>query len=222
MKDIVLIKSFPNGITLHLDAEVPFEDLLAEIAYKFSEARNFFGKATVALSIEGREMNSTDEIRILDAIHSNSNLKVICIVGKDDATNKNYIKALAHLDKKMSGGNEGNFFKGDLKNREILETDRSIIVLGDVYPGCAVVSAKNIIILGGLYGDAYAGGDVEDGAFVAALEMAPERLKIGNLRYKPSKQPKWGIRPKIQPKIAYVKDDKIILETLTKDLLSTF
>lgn len=222
MKDIVLIKSFPNGITLHLDDKAPFEDLLAEIAYKFSEARNFFGKATVALSIDGRELNSAEEIKILDDIHSNSDLNVICIVGKDDATNKNYIKALAHLDKKLSDGNEGSFFKGDLKNREVLETDQSIIVLGDVYPGCAVISAKNIIILGGLYGDAYAGGNGQEGAFVAALEMEPERLKIGNLRYKPGKQPRWGIRPKVQPKIAYVNDNKIILEPLTKDLLSTF
>lgn len=43
MKDLVLIKSFPNGIALHLDKEAPFEELLEEIAYKFSEARAFLG-----------------------------------------------------------------------------------------------------------------------------------------------------------------------------------
>ena len=46
MKDLVLIKSFPNGIALHLDNEAPFEELLEEIAYKFSEARAFFGDAS--------------------------------------------------------------------------------------------------------------------------------------------------------------------------------
>ncbi len=34
MKDTVLIKSYPNGILLRLDAEVPFEQILAEIGYK--------------------------------------------------------------------------------------------------------------------------------------------------------------------------------------------
>ena len=222
MKDTVLIKSFSSGITLHLDPEVPFENLLKEIAYKFSEARTFFGKATVALSIEDRMVSGPEEIRILDAIRTNSDLNIICIVGKDEATNRNFVKALAHMEKKMAGEEDGQFFKGSLKNKEVLETENSIIVLGDVYPGSAIISAKNIIVLGGLYGEAYAGGNGQEGAFVAALEMEPERIKIGDFKYKPGKQGKWGIRQKVQPKIAYVKNEKITLDTLTKDLLSTF
>ena len=57
MKDLVLIKSFPNGIALHLDQDAPFEKLLEEIAYKFSEARAFFGNATMALSLEDRQLH---------------------------------------------------------------------------------------------------------------------------------------------------------------------
>lgn len=223
MKEAVLIKSFSNGIALHLDAEMPFEDLLQEIAYKFSEARAFFGKASMALSIEERQVTGAEEIRILETIRQNSDLNIICIVGKDEATNKNFIKALAHMEKKLSGGEDGQFMKGSLKNREVLETENSIIILGDVYPGSAVISAKNIIILGGLYGEAYAGGNGQEGAFVAALEMEPERIKVGDFKYKPAtKQSKWGIRPKVQPKIAYVKNNKVVFEPLTKEVLSTF
>ena len=223
MKEAVLIKSFSNGIALHLDAEMPFEDLLQEIAYKFSEARAFFGKASMALSIEERQVTGAEEIRILETIRQNSDLNIICIVGKDEATNKNFIRALAHMEKKLSGEEDGQFMKGSLKNREVLETENSIIILGDVYPGSAVISAKNIIILGGLYGEAYAGGNGQEGAFVAALEMEPERIKVGDFKYKPAtKQSKWGIRPKVQPKIAYVKNNKVVFEPLTKEVLSTF
>lgn len=223
MREAVLIKSFPNGITLRLDGELPFEELLTEISYKFSEARAFFGKVSMALSIEGREVSGPEEIRILNAIQSSSDVKIICIVGRDEATNKNFIRALAHMEKKLSGGEDGQFFKGSLKNKEVLETENSIIVLGDVYPGSAVVSARNVIILGGLYGEAYAGGNGREGAFVAALEMEPERIKIGDFKYKSgTKQSKWSIRPKVQPKIAFVKNGKITFETLTKDLLSSF
>lgn len=223
MKDAVLIKSFTNGIALHLDKDTPFEKLLEEIGFKFAEARNFFGHASMALSIEERRVSGAEEIMILEAIRQNSDLNIICIVGKDEATNKNFVKALAHVEKKLSGGDEGQFFKGSLKNKEVLETENSIIVLGDVYPGSAVISAKNVIILGGLYGEAYAGGNGQDGAFVAALEMEPERIKIGDFKYRPTtKQSKWGIRPKVQPKIAYVKNNKITFEPLTKDVLSNF
>lgn len=223
MKDLVLIKSFSNGITLHLNEEADFEEILKEIAYKFTEAKSFFGTASVALSIEGRAVNSAEEIAVLDAIQNNSNVNIICIVGKDEAINKNFIKALSHMERKLSGPDDGQFFKGSLKNNEVIETENSIIVLGDVYPGSAIISAKNIIILGGLYGEAYAGGNGSEKAFVAALEMEPERIKIGDFKYKSGiKQSKWSIRPKVQPKIAFVKNDKITFEPLTKDLLSSF
>ena len=74
MKETVLIKSFPNGITIYLDAERAFEEVLQEIGYKFSEARNFFGNAVVALAIEGRPVTDADQIQILEVIKENSDL----------------------------------------------------------------------------------------------------------------------------------------------------
>lgn len=225
MREAVIIKSFPSGIALRLNAELPFEKLLDEIGYKFSEARNFFGSASVALSIEGRPVNGAEEIRILDAIQENCDLHIICIVERDEEAGSAYAKAVANVEEKVSDDEEGRFFRGDLRDGDTLEMDNSIILLGDVYPGCTVCSGKNIIILGGLYGEAYAGENGCEGAFVAALEMKPERIKIGDFKYRPkSKQSKWRVRPhpKVQPKIAYVMNNRITFDALTKDLLSTF
>ena len=38
MKNSVVLKSFPNGIVLHLDPEMPFETLIIDIADKFHES----------------------------------------------------------------------------------------------------------------------------------------------------------------------------------------
>lgn len=223
MKDAVLIKSFPNGITLLMREDASMEKILQELTVKFTEARNFFGSSTMALSMEGRKVTEAEEILILDTIRVNSNVRIACIVGHDDDTNKNFIKALQHMDKKLSGTEGGQFYKGTLKNREVIETENSIVVLGDVYPGSAVFSAGNIIILGGLYGEAYAGGDGREDAYIVALEMEPERLKIGDFKYKTNaKQLKWGIHPKVQPKIAHLKGGKIVFDPLTKELLGAF
>lgn len=223
MKDAVLIKSFPNGITLLLNEEAAMEQILDELSYKFSEARNFFGKASVALSIEGRQLSDVEEIRIVETIRANSQVQISCLVGHDEETGRMFLKALQRMEQKFTSGDEGQFYKGSLKNREVLETENSIVVLGDVYPGAAVISTRNIIILGGLYGEAYAGGNGDSSAYVVALEMEPERLKIGDFKYKTNdRRSKWSIRPKVQPKIAYVKNNSIVLEALTKDLLSSF
>ena len=223
MKEAVIIKSFPNGIALYLNPELPFESVLEEIGYKFADARNFFGSATMALSIEGRTVTDMEEIRILEAIRDNSGLNIACIVEKDDTVNQSYVKALERTERELAKKQEGQFFRGSLRDGAILETENSIIMLGDVYPGSAIISAKNIIILGGLYGKAHAGGNGREGAFVAAFEMEPERIRIGDFKYRPNtRKPKRGIRHKVQPKIAYIENDRIIFDTLTKDLLSSF
>lgn len=223
MKDAVMIKSFPNGIALILNGETPFEEILEEIAFKFSEAKAFFGTASMALSIEGRDVTDLEEIQILEAIRQNSSLHIVCIVGHDDERDKHFIKALQQVEKHLAVKDEGQFYKGSLKNHQVIETDSSIVILGDVYPGCAVISAGSIIVLGGLYGEAYAGGNGQEGAYIVALEMEPERLRIGDFKYKYNgKAPKWGIRPKVQPKIGYVKNERIVLDGLTKELLGSF
>ena len=223
MKDKVLIKSFPSGITIYLDNEIPFEDLLKEIAYKFSCSKAFFGDARMALSIEGRELSLDEEKTILDVIHKETELSIVCLVGKQQEAEKQFLKAIAEITTHMPEGEcDGQFYRGTLKNNQILETERSIVVLGDVYPGSTIVSSKDIVILGGLYGEAYAGLDGQEGHYIFALEMSPERLKIGEYKYRPKTTPKWGLKPKVQPKIAFVKNKSIQIDVLTKELLNLF
>lgn len=222
MKNPVIIKSFPNGLSLYLDEEMAFEKLLEEVAVKFKESAHFFKDAKMGLSFEGRKLTEEEERKIIDTITANSSLNIVCVIGKDDETNQNYVRALKQLAfHQQEIENAGQFYKGVLKDGQILETENSIIVLGDVYPGACIISNKDIVILGGLYGQAYAGGNGMEGHFVVALEMSPEKLKIGEFKYKTSeKQSKWSIKPKVQPKIAYVKDGRVIMETITKELLN--
>ena len=222
MKNAVVIKSFQNGLSIFLDDEIPFSELIEEIAFKFREAAHFFKDASMAVSFEGRELSDQEERQIVNTITANSNLNVVCIMGKNEETNKNYVKAMQKLSyHQQVMENAGQFYKGTLKDGQVLETENSVIVLGDVYPGASIISNKDIIILGGLYGQAYAGGGGDEGHFVVALEMSPEKLKIGDFKYKTSeKQSRWSIKPKIQPKIAFVRDQRVVTEPITKELLN--
>ena len=223
MKNSVIIKSFQNGIVLYLDPELPFESVLADIEDKFRESSSFFKDAKMALSIKGRVLSEAEEQMVLEAISQNSLLRIICLVGEDDDTNQHFVKALQQTDSEQndSSSSDGQFYRGTLKNGEILETESSIVILGDVYPGCAIISARDIIVLGGLFGEAYAGGNGNPGHYVAALEMSPEKLKIGDFKYHAKeKSSKWSIRAKVQPKIAYVKAEKVVIDPITKELLS--
>lgn len=213
-----VIKSFQNGINLRLKPDVPFEQIIQEIGEKFQNSRAFFGSSSVALSIEGRTLNVEEESQILNVIQDNSDLNVMCIIGKDDALNHNFIKAIQTLQNRLPSGNYMQVYNGSLKDNAVLEMEESVIVLGDVNPGCCISSSKNIIVLGGLYGEAYAGQDIGENAYIIALEMEPTTLCIGNFKYKPQRKSKWRIQSKLQPQIAVVRESTVEMLPYTKEI----
>ena len=232
MKNAVIVKSFRNGITLYLDGNMEFEQLLEEVADKFKESKEFFRDATVAVSFEGRDVSFEEEDRLIEAVRVNSHLNITCIVGEDEEKSRIYGKALeAYRRKREEEESVGQFYRGTLRKGQILETESSIIVLGDVNPGSSVIAAGDIVVLGSLRGNAYAGGNGRPGHYVAALEMAPQKIKIGDFKYITNEKSKWAFGSKreeltdgnpggIQPQMAYVENNGIILKPITNELLN--
>ncbi len=112
MKNAVIIKSFPNGLSIFLDSDLPFPQLLQEIAMKFSESANFFKDASMVLSFEGRELSEQEERQIVDTITANSRLNVVCIMGMDKETERNFVRALQQFSFHQEVlENAGQFYK---------------------------------------------------------------------------------------------------------------
>ena len=224
MKNSVILKSFPNGILIILDGTISFQELLADIAAKFREADGFFKDASVAISIEGRELTEEQEREILDAITQNSRLKILCLMGKDEEKNLKFLGVQNKLNF-QNDENSGQFYRGTLKDGASIETEHSIIILGDVCEGSCVYSNKDIVVLGTLTGDVYAGAGGNSNHFVVALNMLPGILQIGDYVYnsQPQKTMRWGFKkPQTVPKIAYTRDGEVQIESITKELLDNF
>lgn len=223
MKNSVILKSFSSGISVIMDDTIPFEELLADIATKFKEADSFFKNAAVAISLEGREFTEKQEREILDAITQNSHLKVLCLMGKDEDKNIKFLGIQNNLTFQKDE-NCGQFYRGSLKDGQSIETENSIIILGDICEGCSVISTKDIVVLGKLAGEAYAGAGGNNNHFIVALEMEPSSLRIGDLNYEIKQQRKsiWGLKKNSVPKIAYAYNGEVLTQPITKELLDNF
>lgn len=225
MKNSVILKSFPNGISVIMDSSLSFEDLLEQIALKFREADRFFKNASVAVSLEGRELTENQEREILDAITQNSRLNILCLMGKDEEKNLKFLGVQNHLNF-QEDENSGQFYRGTLRDGASIETEHSIIILGDVCRGSCVYSNKDVVVLGALKGDVYAGAGGSNNHFVVALDLEPDSLQIGDLVYngQPQKTSRWGFhkQPQKVPKIAYTHNGAVQIESITKELLDNF
>ena len=217
MNNSVIIKGTKSGIIVVLDDSVPFEKLKREIASKFRESKKFLGKVKLALSIEGRKLSTTEEREMLDIIAENSDLEIMCIVSNDEEVERRFKKSLNQKLVELSM-NTGQFYKGNLRSGQVLEVETSIIIIGDVNPGAKIVSKGNVVILGSLKGNVFAGAAGNENAFVVALDMQPMQIRIADIIARsPDKPVKDALK---EAKVAFIENSNIYIEPLTKDVIN--
>lgn len=219
MKQSVTIKSFPNGIEVILDPNVPFEELYVAYAEKFRDSAKFFGEAKVALSFDGRELSDLEERALIEAIGEYTDVTVLCVLEKNKESNDIYVKAAKAYS--PSGESDNcSVYKGTLHAGQHLETDGSVIVLGDVNPGASVSAVGSIVIIGTVYGDVEAGISGDEGSFVSALGLSTECIQVAGLQCKIFTKSMGFLRKTNGPKIIYVVDHEIMCDDVTKEFLA--
>lgn len=241
MKSPVLLKGNDFGLTVVLDPNMDFPSLIEKIGEKFHQAREFFNsKKQIAVKIEGRSLTPEQVEEMVDVIFQNSALTIAYVMEDDNLVDTAFREAVEarlrpkenlrrenQMDLKMG---EGQFYKGTLRSGQSLESDGSVVVVGDINPGAAVKARGNVVILGCAKGNIFAGTDGDERAFIAALDMQPMQIRIGSLiarcsdGEKEKKKKKFGRgRSDTQPmeaQIAFVEDGSIYIEPISKALLN--
>lgn len=226
MQQPVVLKSNKYGINLILSDKIAFEELLQCIIDKFKESEGFFKNAKMAISFEGRELTQEEEFEIIEAITENSSVNIICILDNDQLKEELVRQKVERFEEEQAG-KTGEFYKGTLRSGQVLDCESSVVVIGDVNPGAKVISKGNIVILGALKGNAYAGANGNELAFVAALDMDPVQIKIGDVIGRSAdksindRKKKKQASPPAEPQVAIVKDGNIYIEPITKGLLNS-
>lgn len=220
MDNLVIIKGNKYGIKVILDKELSFPELKIEIRNKFKESAKFFDDAKMAISFEGRDLSSEQEREILDIIAEETELHVVCIIDKDEKTEELFKKSLDEKLLELSN-TTGQFYKGNLRSGQVLESETSIIIIGDVNPGAKIVSKGNIVILGSLRGTVFAGATGNSNSFVVALDMMPGQIRIADaIARSPDNLKKKETKDLKEAKIAFLEEGNIYIELLSKDAIN--
>lgn len=218
MKSTVLIKSNRYGITVILDNQVAFDELVTDVEEKFRDSGKFFEQAKLAVSFEGRNLTDEEESRLIRAITDSCELEIACVVDHNQDREENFRRVMEPAPA-LSATESGQFYKGTLRSGQVLESETSIVILGDVNPGSKVIAVGNIVVLGALKGTAWAGITGNDKAFVVALEMNPVQIRIGDVIAR-STDKKQKVKRTTEPQIAFVEEGNIYIDTLCKEVLN--
>ena len=227
MQNGIVIKSSRAGMTVLLDPNLPFEELLVAIAKKFKDSARFWGAVQMTLTLEGRRLTPEEEMAVVNTITENSQIDVLCLLDTDAQRIERCEKALNEKLMELSA-QTGQFYRGTLRSGQKIEVDGSIVILGDINPGAQIVAGGNVVVLGCLKGTVHAGYPEDNSAFVAALMMEPMQIQIGSYiarspdqRVKNTKKnAKKKNRQELLAKLAFVENDSIFIETITRSLIS--
>ena len=244
MTNDIIIKSSRYGVNLILNDKTPFPELVSQVGEKFKGTEKFFGNAKMAVSFEGRQLSEKEEKELIDAIMENSSIQIVCIMNHDpqmeEAMRQRVELALSGKGREGSSGPAGNaesfaaqsgpesdFYKGNLRSGQVLESASNVTLIGDVNPGARIVSQGNIVVLGSLRGNAWAGAGGDDRCFIFALDMKPIQLQIGDYiakspdreREKKRLFGKGRSEEAEMPRVALVREGNICIEPMTKGCL---
>lgn len=245
MKSSVIIKGNKYGFQIVLNPTLPFEELLREVAEKFKESIRFFDfSQSIAVSFEGRDLTQGEQNLLVDTIVENSGLKINYIINGGKAVETEFAEALSDAQEEDQEeeeepiqeelnfpesivGKNGQFYRGTLRSGQKIEVEGSIVVLGDINPGAQIVAGGNVVVLGCLKGTVYAGYPQDRGAFVASLMMEPMQIQIGDCiarspdqKAKKQKTGRKKNQKQLEAKLAFVENDSIFIETITRSLIS--
>ena len=219
MPNLVKIKGMRDGIVVKLDDKAEFSDVYNEVCDKFRESANYFKNASLIIGFEGRNITKEEEDKLIDGINLNCDINILCVIGDDEEKDQHYIRLKRRFDP-SNNYSDKQFHKGSVRSHERLESDESIIILGDVNPGGLVTSRGNIIIIGTLYGTAHAGVAGNTNAFVVSLDMKTCRVGIANVISDVEFRNQIFSKNKVAPRISFLEGREIVTEEITRELLN--
>ena len=227
MSNQVIIKGKNDRLVIALNPKADFLELCDVLKTKILEAKNFIGNSRMAIEFSGRKLTSEQEDILIGILTENSNIVIsYTFTEKNEKNEKNEKKIkekkaeetidLSQLDSLIEEG-KTHFYRGTLRSGAKIESDGSVVVVGDVNPSSIIRARGNVIVLGRLNGTVYAGLNGDDKAFVTAIYFNPIQLTIG-MKTKTDIQKEVldssRVNKKDKFRIARIKNQEIVIEEL--------
>lgn len=236
--DLVRLKGTGDGVKIYFSPDEEFSAIIQALHGKLGEFRKFFGSGHCNIYIIGRELSASDKMRleaIVTAMLPESTInygerKLFRAFRKESAEKKEEETEetskeepekektdeptipVAQIKEVVTGNfksSRARFFDGVVKKGRIVESDGHMVLMGNVEEGGKLIAVGNIVVMGGIYGEVEAGCMGNASAYVAALDLSPEKISIAGRSLTPEKRPDGE---EIEPQKAYLINNEIIIE----------
>lgn len=175
-RSIVSINLKKDEIVIKLSEEATQEEILIALKKKITELKKLYKDEKTPIRVSGKVLKNKEIDQIQELIKEKIDVDI------DFDTPKGL--GLSNIKKtfeKEIAVSETKFHRGSLRSGQKIETEGSIVIIGDVNSGAEVVASDNIVVLGALRGLAHAGAKGNKQAIIAAGLFDTVQVRIANI-----------------------------------------
>lgn len=175
-KNVVSINLRKKEILIKLDEDATQEEIIESLNKKLPELKKLYKDDTTPIRVTGKilKYKEIDEIKAI--IKSQIDVEI----DFDSPKGLGLSNIKKTFEKKITTS-ETQFHRGSLRSGQRLESEGSVVILGDVNSGAEVIASDNIVVLGSLRGLAHAGAKGNREAIIAAGLFDSVQVRIANI-----------------------------------------
>ena len=203
MSNCVSINLKRNEIIIKIAEDAEQKKIITELTKKLPDLKKLYKDEKTPIKIVGKVLKNKEIDEIQDLIKEKINVEIDFDMPKSLG-----LSSITRTFKQEVAISETKFHRGSLRSGQRIETEGSIVIIGDVNSGAEVIASDNIVVVGNLRWLAHAGAKGNKNAIIAAGRLDSVQLRISNIVKEIDRD------EEIAHKQAYifVQDDKIVIE----------
>lgn len=203
MKNCISINLKKDEILIKLSDEAEQAELIECLKKKLTELKKLYQDEKTPITVTGKILKNKEMDEIQELIKSKIDVEIDFDMPKTlglHSIRKTFEKEIAI--------SETKFHRGSLRSGQRMETEGSLVILGDVNSGAEVVASDNIVVLGNLRGLAHAGAKGNKQAIISAGMLDTVQIRIANI----VKEIDRDNEPVHKHAYVYIAEDNIVIE----------
>lgn len=168
------LKKSENLIKIQEGAEQ--KNIIKELKQKLPELKKLYKDEKMPIRVTGKALKNAEMDEIEELIKEYLDIEI-----KFDIPKELGLSSIVKTFNQTIKISETKFHRGSIRSGKKIETEGSIVILGDVNSGAEIIATDNITVLGSLRGLAHAGAKGNKEAIVAAGTFDAVQVRIANI-----------------------------------------
>lgn len=203
MNNCISINLRKDKIIIKIAEDAEQRKIMAILTKKLPDLKKLYKDEKTPIKIMGKVLKNKEIDEIQALIKSNIDVDI-----EFDMPKSLGLSSITRTFKQEIAVSETKFHRGSLRSGQKLETEGSIVILGDVNSGAEVIASDNIVVLGNLRGLAHAGAKGNKEAIIAAGNLDTVQIRISNIVKEINREEE----PVHKQAHVYIREDAIIIE----------